>query len=84
MPDVVAPTATNTGTNDDNPLAALAGSSAPFTSDRLTELYGDLEGYARAWDAAVDDPASQELILASAIAAVRERGRLLGRQRFDA
>jgi hypothetical protein len=82
MPDVVAPTATNTGTNDDNPLAALAGSSVSFTPEQLAELYGDLDGYVAAWDAAVDELASLGLVLPRAVDSVRHRGRQLGAERF--
>jgi hypothetical protein len=82
LPDVVAPTATNTGTNDDNPLAALSGSSKPFSPAALRELYGDLASYATVWDAAVDDLTALDLVLPEAVDAVRARGRALAADRF--
>ena len=62
VPDVEAPTATHLGTNSGNTSAALAGSSRPFTTQRLVELYGDVEGYVRAWDGAVDRLVEVELV----------------------
>ena len=82
LPDVVAPTATNTGTNDDNPLAALSGSSKPFSPALLHEMYGDLDSYGKVWDAAVDDLVSLELVAPNAVDALRARGRALAAERF--
>jgi hypothetical protein len=83
MPDVVAPTATNLGTNDGgNPFAQLSGSSIPFEARRLERLYGDLDGYAKAWDSAVDDLIALGLILPEAVESVRARGRALAAERF--
>jgi hypothetical protein len=74
LPDVAAPNATNTGTNDGNPLAALAGKTVPFTADQLHDLYGDADTYTAAWNAAVDKLVGLDLIPPRSEAAVRARG----------
>ncbi len=83
LPEVAAPNATNTGTNDSNPMAALAGSTRPFSPEQLRELYGVLDTYLRAWDTAVDDLVELDLIPPRSRAAVRARGRSLVADRFD-
>jgi hypothetical protein len=82
LPDLEVPSATNTGSNDENPLAALSGSSRPFPPSRLGELYGNAEAYVKAWDDAVDILAAQKIVLPGAIEAVRARGRTLASERF--
>jgi hypothetical protein len=69
-----APNATNTGTNDGNPLAALASTTVPFTADQLHDLYGDADTYTAAWNAAVDKLVGLGLVPPRSEAAVRARG----------
>jgi hypothetical protein len=73
LPELVAPTATHSGTNVGNPLAALAGQSTPLRPELVVEFYGDAETYLKTWDAAVDDLVGRGLVLPEAIEPVRAR-----------
>ena len=75
LPELVVPTATHSGTNMGNPVAALAGQSTRLTEDQIVALYPDRTSYLEAWDAAVEELVSQELVLDDDLEAVSARGR---------
>jgi Alpha/beta hydrolase domain len=82
LPDLVAPTATHSGTNLGNPLAALAGLSTPLPADVVRELYEDAAAYLGVWDSAVDELAAAGLVLPDAVESVRKTGRMIAAQRW--
>jgi hypothetical protein len=73
-PDLAAPTAVHSGTNDCGIPAALTGRSTPLTSEQLSALYLDTNAYLNAWNDAVDAARIQGLILESDLDALRARG----------
>jgi hypothetical protein len=82
LPDLVVPTATHSGTNMGNPVAALAGQSTPLRDHQLQVLYPDRAAFENAWDAAVDELLTQALVLASDLPAVRDQGEALADRRW--
>jgi len=75
LPELVAPLATHSGTNTQNPLAALMGKSTPLPASRIAELYRDYDEFLKGWEGAVDDLANLGLVLPDAIANLKARGR---------
>jgi hypothetical protein len=74
LPDLVAPLAVHSGSNDLGPAAALSGQTTPFSPEQIAELYADAATYQEAWDGAVDDLAALGLVLSDDVAEVKRRG----------
>jgi hypothetical protein len=82
LPELEVPTATHSGTNARNPLAALSGQSTPLSDEALSERYTDAESYLSAWDAAVDRARAEGIVLDDDLDAVRARGRRTAAERW--
>jgi hypothetical protein len=72
LPDFAVPTATHVGASV-GPVPDLAGTSTPFTPERLRSLYPDHAAYVDRYNRAVDDGLAKGFLLEEDAQRLRER-----------